>query len=254
MVGGGSEEQRELFARNTEAVHTPTVSAITEKLRHEPPTQLQGNRHGHTSLRRSCARASSVLMSFATVASPFVQEVFDPPRAFDPATARDRIVLSLPDVAQLVFLPRLLEELKQRAPGITVRIVQGPQDFDAGSLERGDVDLVASLQRPLPPGLHGEDVIPSTPMACLLRRGHRARRLTLRRYLALPHVAVGGPGLMSRAIAERGLTREIVLRVSSFLVVPWIVAESDMVATLPRWIAQRFSGGRGHIADVLARS
>lgn len=169
------------------------------------------------------------------------RDVFDAPSVFEPATAHARFTLSLPDVAQLVLLPRLLEVLAERAPGVTLRIEPRAHGFEPGALERGDVDLVAAMQRPLPPAFRSEDVLPSAPMACLVRRGHPVKRLTLRRYLALSHLAVGGPGLMSRALEARGLERNVVVRVPSFLVVPWIVAESDMVATLPRWIAQRFA-------------
>jgi len=169
------------------------------------------------------------------------RDVFDPPGVFDPATARARFTLSLPDVAQLVLLPRLLELLAKQAPGVAVHIDPRAHGFEPDALERGDVDLVAAMQRPLPPAFRGEDVLPSAPMACLVRRGHPAKRLTLRRYLGLPHIAVGGPGLVSRALEARGLQRNVAVRVPSFLVVPWIVAQSDMVATLPRWIAQRFA-------------
>jgi DNA-binding transcriptional LysR family regulator len=169
------------------------------------------------------------------------RDVFAAPHEFDPATARIHFTLSLPDVAQLVLLPRLLEVLAEQAPSVTLRIDPRAHGFDPSALERGDVDLVAALQRPLLPVLRSEEVVPSAPMACLVRCGHPAKRLTLRRYLGLPHLAVGGPGLMSRALEARGLEQKVALRVPSFLVAPWIVARSDMVATLPRWMAQRFA-------------
>jgi len=86
--------------------------------------------------------------------------------------------------------------------------------------------------------------VPAEPLACLARRGHPGlgRRFTLRRYLALPHVAVGtGPGAVDRALQAQGHTRRVALRLPAFLVIPWLVAETDLVATLPASVAQRLA-------------
>jgi DNA-binding transcriptional LysR family regulator len=181
------------------------------------------------------------LMGAVEQAVARARDVFEQPRVFDPAISNARFTLALPDLAQLALLPRLQEVLLEQAPGVTVRIDARAEEFDPGPLERGEVDLVTAVARQLPPAFRSEAVVPSAPMACLLRRGAPRTRLTLRRYLELPHVAVGGPGLVSRTLEARGLKRAVAIRVSSFLVVPWIVAQSDLVATLPRWLARRFA-------------
>jgi DNA-binding transcriptional LysR family regulator len=69
--------------------------------------------------------------------------------------------------------------------------------------------------------------------------------LTLARYCAAAHLLVAPrsqPGsFVDTALAELGRTRRIALAVPHFLVVPYIVAGSDLLATLPDRVAAMFS-------------
>jgi DNA-binding transcriptional LysR family regulator len=68
--------------------------------------------------------------------------------------------------------------------------------------------------------------------------------LTLARYLALRHVIVSqtrdAVGSVDVALAKRGLSREIGARVSHFLMVPRLIAETDFVAAISRRAAEPF--------------
>ncbi len=82
---------------------------------------------------------------------------------------------------------------------------------------------------------------------CVVRRGHaRVRgKLTLATYVKLPHVLVShqpnGRGVVDDVLAQRGLTRTVVLRVSHFLLVPAIIAATDYVAALSEFVARPFA-------------
>jgi DNA-binding transcriptional LysR family regulator len=69
--------------------------------------------------------------------------------------------------------------------------------------------------------------------------------LTLKQYAALSHVLVSetseGTGSVDRALAKVGLTRKVGVRVSHFLLVPSLVAETDLVAALSRRVAEPFA-------------
>lgn len=173
-----------------------------------------------------------------------VAEVFAPREAFDPATARTRFRLAVPDVAQLLLLPTLYARLAREAPHVTLDIDPRAHGFDPEALASGAVDVTSAPRRPLPPGFHAREVVPAEPLVCLARCDHpelAARRLTLRRWLALPHVVVGTGGTVDRALEARGLVRQVALRVPAFLVLPWLVAETDMVAAVPRSVARRLA-------------
>ena len=76
--------------------------------------------------------------------------------------------------------------------------------------------------------------------------------MTLARYCAAPHLLVsprGRPGsLVDDALAALGKTRRISVAVPHFLVVPHIIAASDLVATLSSRIAELFTEPLGLVA------
>src|SRR5262249_58756775 len=76
------------------------------------------------------------------------------------------------------------------------------------------------------------------------RKGHPKVRgkITLATYTKLAHVLVShqpnARGVFDDLLAQRGLTRNVALRVSHFLLVPPIVAATDYVAALSEIVAR----------------
>jgi DNA-binding transcriptional LysR family regulator len=84
---------------------------------------------------------------------------------------------------------------------------------------------------------------------CVLRPGHPAaqRPLDLDTFCALDHVLVstsggGFTGVVDEALARLGRSRRVVVSLTSFLVAPELVAESDLICTVPARLARRWSG------------
>jgi DNA-binding transcriptional LysR family regulator len=84
--------------------------------------------------------------------------------------------------------------------------------------------------------------------ACVARRGHPAFAdgASLEAFAAARHLLVspGGhnTGLADRKLAALGLERRVVLSLPQFLVAPFVIAETDLVATLASRVARRFAG------------
>jgi hypothetical protein len=80
-----------------------------------------------------------------------------------------------------------------------------------------------------------------------VRQGHPVlkRGLTLERFTGLGHVLITitgeGGGVVDTALAAKGLSRRVALRIPSFLAAPLVVARSDLVVTLPRHTALEFA-------------
>jgi DNA-binding transcriptional LysR family regulator len=79
----------------------------------------------------------------------------------------------------------------------------------------------------------------------IVRRDHPATKpetLTLEEYCALAHVQSAPNGragsVVDDLLAARGMSRRVVLRVPSTLVLPALVADSDCCATVPRRLAE----------------
>lgn len=157
--------------------------------------------------------------------------------AFDPARLDRTFVLGGTDYMEIVLLPRLLARLRRESPGVTLTTRFLGDEVDR-ALQVRDVDLAygASLR-----ALSGITVqkVADVPMIVLLRRNHPAlrARLTAKTYAGLEHVLVAPRGLpgstVDSALEPLGLTRRVILRIPHFAAAAAIVAQSDLVVTLP---------------------
>jgi DNA-binding transcriptional LysR family regulator len=50
-----------------------------------------------------------------------------------------------------------------------------------------------------------------------------------------------GPGIIDTLLAQKGLARSTIIQVPHFCSVPFLVANSDLIATVPKRLALRFS-------------
>lgn len=163
---------------------------------------------------------------------------------FDPAQAKLTLRLGAVDYSQSVLLAPLLVLLRKEAPGIDLQVMSYPDLV--GALEAGSIDLAHIREQELPSSF-SERRLYSDRFVCMLRKGHPAlrKKLSVKAYLELEHVVVapgGAPGSpIDTALARRGLTRHIALQVSSFLVAPQVVAETDMINTGPERLLRRMS-------------
>ena len=169
-------------------------------------------------------------------------------RAFNPATTEMEVRILATDYVTRLVIPRLSADLFHAAPhaSLTVRPVDGQS---ADRLAAGEADLILSVVHEERAGFYKQAVV-SDNFVCLMRRGHpaAAEPLTLERYAALSHVLISlsedGNGPVDDYLQRRGLKRRIAVRIPYFLTAPSIVAESDLVFTIPRRIAALLSDER----------
>ena len=174
--------------------------------------------------------------------------------AFDPATTRRVFRIGASDYAELVLLPKLIERIGRLAPGIDLWVHPFDEHGDA-ELAAGALDAVFALPRGSARSAGSyEKVLFDEGFTCILRADHplAGGKLTLPRYCGASHLLVaprGSPGsLVDDALAEHGRSRRVALAVPHFLVVPYIVAGSDLVATLASRVAARFTETLGLVA------
>jgi DNA-binding transcriptional LysR family regulator len=166
---------------------------------------------------------------------------------FDPATARRTFRIGASDYVELVVLPRLAARLARLAPGIDLWVHTFDEWGDA-ELATGKLDCVLAPPRhnARPSGMFEKPILDES-FTCVMRAGHplAGSRLTLARYCELPHLMVaprGTPGSsVDDALAAIGRSRRIALAVPHFLVVPYVIAATDMVATLASRVAALFA-------------
>jgi DNA-binding transcriptional LysR family regulator len=166
---------------------------------------------------------------------------------FDPASAVHIVTIAMTDYAAFVLLPPLLARLAVDAPGIDVRVrgIFG-KDEVVDLLDSGEASLALSVP------LDTSARIMTRPLlregfACIARPGHPAfaKDADIAAFAAAPHLLVSPEGdrtgLVDRKLAALGLARRVVLSLPQFLVAPFVVAETDLIATLASRVARRFA-------------
>lgn len=221
-----------------------TQSAMSHKLRRLREVfdddLLVGGRHGMVPTERAEALAGPIRRGLLELHAAIRST-----EPFDPATTQRRFTIISSDYADFVILTRVLAYLEHHAPGVSIRMLP-PDDSARARLEDGTADLVMGLAIE-GSGLKQRAVFDES-FVVIAREGHPlladGDSLTMERYLRHGHVLVSGddePGIVERVLAERGLERHIMLRTPYFAGVPFIVARSDLLATVPWALAQEAS-------------
>jgi DNA-binding transcriptional LysR family regulator len=166
---------------------------------------------------------------------------------FDPATSTRPLVLGMSDIAEMAFLPSILDRLQVHAPKSPVTTVSVRDEQLADALEKGDVDVAAGYFPALAQRNFRQRKLTKHGFACLMRKGHPLwkSRLTVTAFLAAAHVVVRREGrsqdLLELFIERRRMRRKVALYTSNVLSVPFIVMDTQLVATLPYAVVTRFA-------------
>lgn len=176
---------------------------------------------------------------------------------FEPATSTRPIVLGLSEIAEMAFLPSILEHLRARAPKCPVSAVSAPDAQLAEGLEKGDVDVAAGYFPALAHRNFRQRRLSKHGFACLMRAGHPLWkiRLTVSAFLAAEHIVIRRAGrsqeVLERFLERRRMRRKVAMYTSNVLSVPFIVMDSSMVATLPYAVVTRFASLTPQVAAAL---
>ncbi len=188
------------------------------------------------------ARAMAVRERLAEVVDT-LRGLLGPAAPFEPELADGTLTIAATEHAMLSVMRAFVAALRRGAPRLNVRVEPATPDAFA-RLAGGQLDLLVGPNAgPLRSELRAK-TLAREEFATVLRRAHPAagRSLTLRRFCALEHVVVhplGGTrqSQVSRALAQQGLERRVVLQVPYFSSALALVAKNDLVLTLPASLA-----------------
>lgn len=161
---------------------------------------------------------------------------------FDPATSRRRFRICMTEITQVVLLPRLWENLRAEAPGITIETLPMLDDTPRW-LESGDADLAIGFLPQLEGRFH-QQLLFSQAFVCMVGGGHPriGDGLDLARFEAEDHAVVSSsgaaPAMLEREIERQGIERRIAVKSPSFLAAAFVVEHTDLLLTIPRRLAE----------------
>ncbi|WP_312232096.1 LysR family transcriptional regulator [Pseudomonas sp.] len=161
--------------------------------------------------------------------------------AFDPASSKRPFTLAMTDIGEIWFMPRLIETLLQRAPGISVSTVRSDAQL-SDDLASGAIDLAVGLQPNLQSGFYQRRLFVHRYVV-LCRRDHQLvqQPMSIEAFCSHGHVHVAaastGHGEVEQYLRRAGVRRDIRLQVPHFVAVGHILQRSDLVATVPERFA-----------------
>jgi DNA-binding transcriptional LysR family regulator len=150
--------------------------------------------------------------------------------------------LAATDFTAFAALPQLIPALQREAPHVRVRVIYSTHSESLDDLASGRVHFAL--------GFLGEEQTQRTRVESLdcfaddyvvvVRKGHQRirRKLSLAQYLAERHVVVRPwnteQSVVDAALLSSGLTRDVAVKLPSVMAAPFIVANSELLLTLPR--------------------
>jgi DNA-binding transcriptional LysR family regulator len=168
-------------------------------------------------------------------------------RTFDPVTATRTFHLYVSDLGQAIFIPPLVEHLRQVAPGIRIVTADPPLDTAQQMMKLGQIDLAIGMFAGLHADFHEQRLFHET-YAALVRNDHPTIGATLstEEFFAADHV-IYTPTAGSHAHFEaelnalsphNGNARHVSLQLAHSFGLDRIVSSSDLVACIPSRLAR----------------
>ena len=187
------------------------------------------------------AIAESVAYALATL-----QEGLNYRARFEPTDSRREFRIAMTDLGEMYLLPRLMSYLAEHAPDVSISTVTDPGTTLKEAMESGSVDLAIGLLPQLEAGFYQRRLFEQN-YVCLMRKGHPLSRgsLTLKRFSSARHMVIEAQGTghsrVEAQLRSSGIDRTVRLHLPQFMSAPYIVSETDLIATVTEKLALQTS-------------
>src|SRR5260221_7415078 len=170
-----------------------------------------------------------------------IRDALRPPAPFDAESTRFEARIAANDYAGATLLLPWLVVARKHAPGLSVSM-EPIAIHTIASLEEGEIDLAIGPRIDSPHlGLDRFVVRPiwEDHFVCVMRKNHPCTRSRwdLEAFVSCEHLMITtgrpGPAAVDAALAQLGHRRNVVAKMSSFLLALALVARSNLIATLP---------------------
>jgi DNA-binding transcriptional LysR family regulator len=194
------------------------------------------------------ARAAQLAEPIADVLAR-VRNVISSAEMFDPARSSRRFIIAAPDGVSSVILHPLLALLGSRAPGIDIAFRQllppeGGRSTERAwepalvELEAGAMDIAIAPLNNVPARFVARTLYEEDFVVVARARHPFAMKPTLERFCRMRHLVVSltgdAHGFVDTALESQGLARRVALTVPDFAMGLATVADTDLIAAMPR--------------------
>ena len=166
--------------------------------------------------------------------------------SFDPATSTRRFQIVMQDHLADLFVPDLVRRMQREAPRVRLELLPWQNPLSMAAERWRSIDLWISCSTDRAQGFERTALFTDTE-SVVVRRDHPLASClkSLRAFLEASHVAVVGRGRTQDPVdawlLEHGIERRVTLTVPSYLQALHAAAATDLVAFVPKRLAQRLA-------------
>ena len=223
-------------------VTQPAVSNALAKLRLSLKDELfikQGRRQIPTE------RAKAIAIKAERYFSDLYNEMHQG-SVFNAEKSQRTFSIGLPDYLELLIAPKLIAQIRLKAPEVRIFFRRNSADDLLGAFERGEIDLAISKVDELVPWLHATHLLTEHFLAVGAREtfDHHSinhQTISLKQFIKVPQAMVSftgeGLGQVDAFLQTQKLVRRNLVRVSSFNALAQVLLENPLIAVVPHPIA-----------------
>jgi DNA-binding transcriptional LysR family regulator len=229
-------------ARN--GLSQPAVSKALNRLRHlfDDPLFVR-----HDRAMEPTARALELAGPIRGALADITRTLMLPP-AFDPATVKATVRIATIDLYHTSLLPVLVRRLRRDAPGVDLQVRANDCSRLHEQLADGQIDIAFAPLGTRTNEVHAEPLWNDRLVTLVGDDNPLIEPMTIESFAAAGHLVDAGhvqvspegigTSIVDAILAARGLRRRIVLVLPSSAGVPFVVAATDLIATLPSRIVK----------------
>jgi len=168
-------------------------------------------------------------------------------QTFAPATSEQAFAIATSDYASTILIPKLIEHCRHFAPNVDLRLLTFTKNQLATLLEQRTVAIAIGTFQETPRQVLQVPLMQERFVG-ICRKGHPALQkgeIALNAFIETPQALFtlrqDAVGEVDKVLAELGLKRRIALTTPYLLVLPTIIASSDLIAAVPSRIAKQFT-------------
>jgi len=167
-----------------------------------------------------------------------IEKVINLDTTFSPRDSNRTFNLSMTDVGEVLFLPKLISHLAAIAPNVSIDVVRCSAKSVQKEMELGNIDIALGLLPEVNTGVYQRGLC-TQPYKLMLRKEHPllSKKITLDSVQSYKYISISskdtGHEIIENHLQKTHTNREIASRLTHFIAVPFILSLSDFIAVVP---------------------
>ena len=158
-------------------------------------------------------------------------------KGFDPKTSDECLSIGMSDIDVVFLGPKLINYFQSHSPNIQLKIIPIEPENYVEKLDRGEIHIAINVVGKTLPKRFSTATLFSDEFVIISREHHPdiKNTLTLKTVLRLAHIRVEkyDKDSIEPLFAQKGVTRKVAFIVNHILGVPFVVKQTNLIATVP---------------------